>query len=168
MKKSIQLLAASTMLMLLFNACNLGGSDSKITGKWRMAGIHIRQYDEQVAQLQDQVKSLSDSLAAAKDTASQRKFQSSLVTYQNYLSDMQARKDSSLKNTYWNFKKDGKFEGQESSDKKYQGYWEYNEKTKMMTRYLPSDSVKADVKGDTLTLHLDSLNQITFVKVEVK
>jgi hypothetical protein len=168
MKKSFQFLAALTMLMFLFNACNQGGSDSGITGKWRMASIHIRQYDDQVAQLQDQVKSLSDSLATATDTASQKKFQSSLEMYQNYLSDMQARKDSSLKNTFWDFKKDGKFEGQESSDKKYEGYWEYNEKTKMMTRYLPSDSVKVDVKGDTLTLHLDSLNQILFVKTPGK
>ncbi len=157
------------MLMILTNACSQShNSNPSIVGNWKMNGIHIQQYDAQLAQLQGQVKTQTDSLAGVTDTASQQRMKKNIEMYQHYLDDMQSRKDSSLKNTYWNFKNDGKFEGQETADKKYQGYWSYNEKTKTITRYLPSDSVKVDVKGDTLILNLDSVNHITFVKTAGK
>lgn len=168
MKKSIYLLAVSAV-MILTNGCSQNkNSHSPVVGNWKMNAIHIQQYDAQLEQLQGQLKIQTDSLGYVTDTASQRRIMGNRDMYQHYHDDMQSRKDSSLKNTYWNFMSDGKFEGQESFDKKYQGYWSYNEKTKTVTRYLPSDSVKVDVKGDTLILNLDSVNQITFLKTSGK
>ncbi len=165
MKKPIQLLVASAMLMLLINACNQNhNTNPALIGNWKMNALHIKQFDDQMAQMQGEIKSLTDSLTMTTDTAAQKRIQENLASYKNYLADMQARKDSSLTNTFWNFKGDGTFQGQESGNKKYSGYWEYHEKSKTITRYLPSDSVKVDVKGDTLILNLDSINHITFVK----
>ena len=165
MKKSLQLIVASTMLMILANSCNqTTNSNPALVGSWKMHTLHLKEFDDQVAQLSGQVKSLSDSLASATDTASQKRFQTELKQYQQYLSNMMARKDSSLKNTKWIFKGDGKFEDQEGASKTYKGYWEYNSKSKMLTRYLPADSLKIDVKSDTLTVTFDSLNHIIFAK----
>jgi hypothetical protein len=164
MKKYVQLLPALALMIMSASCQHSGNVNPQLVGNWKMTAIHIKQYDDQVAQLKGEVQSLTDSLSGVKDSASMNRIQSNLDMYNHYLSDMQARKDSGLKNTYWNFKSDGKFSGQESADKKYNGYWEYNEKSKTITRYLPSDSVKVEVKGDTLILNLDSLNHITFVK----
>jgi len=165
MKKSLQLIVASTMLMVLTNSCNQTKSTNPaLEGTWKMHTLLLKEFDDQVAQLSGQVKSLSDSLASAHDSASQQKFQTELNQYQQYLSSMKAKKDSSLKNTRWIFKSDSKFEDQESASKNYKGYWEYNPKSKMLTRYLAADSLKIDVKSDTLTVTFDSLNHIIFVK----
>ena len=165
MKKLLQLIVASAMLMVLTNSCNqTRSSNPALIGTWKMHTLHLKELDDQVAQLSDQVKSLSDSLATATDTGSQKRFQTELNQYQQYLSNLQARKDSSLKNTQWVFKSDSKFEDQEGANKNYKGYWEYNPKSKMLTRFLPADSLKIDVKSDTLTVTFDSLNHIIFVK----
>ena len=153
------------MLMILTHACNQNKSTyPELVGSWKMHALQLKEFDDQVAQLSGQVKSLTDSLAAAKDSASQQRFQAELMQYDQYLSNMKARKDSSLKNTQWIFKSDSKFEDHESANKTYKGYWEYNPASKMLTRYLPADSLKVDVKSDTLTVTFDSLNHIIFVK----
>src|SRR6185295_9523557 len=107
MKKTLQLIVASTMLMVLTNACNQTKSTNPaLVGTWKMHMLKLKEFDDQVAQLSGEVKSLSDSLAAATDSASQQKFQTELNQYQQYLTNMKARKDSSLKNTRWIFKSD--------------------------------------------------------------
>src|SRR5437764_3156426 len=99
MKKSIQLLVASTMLMVLIYSCTQNkSSNPALVGSWKMQSIHLKEFDDQVNQLSGQVKSLSDSLAAATDSASQKRIQAELSQYSEYLSNMKARKDSSLKN----------------------------------------------------------------------
>ena len=165
MKKLFLLLGASTMLIMLTTSCNqTKSSNPALVGSWKMNTIHLKEFDDQVNQLSGQVKSLSDSLAVAMDTATQQRIQTELNQYQEYLANMKARKDSSLKNTQWIFKSDSRFEDHESANKTYKGYWEYNEKSKMLTRYLAADSLKIDVKSDTLTVTFDSLNHIIFVK----
>lgn len=165
MKKSLQLLVASCMLMALTYSCNqTKSSNPALEGTWKMSRLHLKQFDDQVGQLTGELKSLSDSLATAKDSASQQRFQEELMRYQQYLDNLNARKDSSLKNTKWIFKGDSKFEDMESGSKTYKGFWEYNPKSKMLTRYFAADSVKLDLKSDTLDVAYDSLNHIMFVK----
>src|ERR1043165_8472552 len=116
MKKSLQLIVASTMLMVLSYSCKQGTtSGSELVGNWKMNAVHSKGFDDQVARLSDQVKALSDSLGAAKDSASHSKFENQLNYYQHSLSELTARKDSSLKNSRWIFNSDRKFEDHESA-----------------------------------------------------
>ena len=131
-----------------------------------MNSIDIKQYSERIAQLEGMIKSANDSIAATTDTAKLAKAKAELGYYETNLSGMKANMDSSLKNTYWSFDANGKLQGQEADRKNYTGYWNYNEKSGMLTRYLPADSVKVKVKGDTMILNLDSINHITFIKTK--
>src|SRR5262249_13607586 len=149
--KKTQLLAMIILAISVFS-CSQTSDNKDLIGKWKMHEIHIKQYNDQMAQIESQIAAFKDSLASAKDSASTKKFQNQLNSYMRYKDNMQARKDSSLKNTIWTFKEGGKLEGQESATNKYKGYWEYNSNSKTLRRFLPSDSVKVDVKGDTMTL----------------
>ena len=131
-----------------------------------MNSIQIKQYGERIQQLEVLIKNLNDSLAITTDSAKLAKSKSELGYYQQNLDGMKSQMDSSLKNTYWTFESNGKLQGQEADRKNYAGYWNYNEKSGMLTRYLPADSVKVKVKGDTMLLNLDSVNHITFVKTK--
>jgi hypothetical protein len=164
MKKSILVLLVALTVSVFFIACNQGGSNPELIGKWKMNSIEIKQYAERIQQLEGLIKNLSDSLALTTDSVKLAKAQSELGYYQQNLDGMKAQMDSSLKNTFWTFEGNGKLQGQEADRKNYAGYWNYNEKSGMLTRYLPADSVKVKVKGDTMTLNLDSINHITFVK----
>ena len=167
MSKSFQLLLALITLIVFANSCNQSkSSNPDLVGNWKMHALRLHDFDNQITQISGQIKSLSDSMAIAKDSVSQMRFQSQLDQYQHYLAEMNGRKDSSLKNTRWIFESDNRFEDRESDNKTYKGYWEYNDKTKMLTRYLAADSLKIDVKGDTLSVAFDSLNHLIFVKTK--
>ncbi len=164
MKNLVQTLFIAITLTAFIASCTQTNSNPALVGKWKMNSIEIKQYAERIQQLEGLIKSLNDSLAITTDTAKLAKSKQELGYYQQNLEGMKANMDSSLKNTFWTFDGNGKLSGQEADRKNYAGYWNYNEKTKMLTRYLPADSVKVAVKGDTMVLNLDSINHITFVK----
>ncbi|MCY7408842.1 MAG: hypothetical protein LH473_01085 [Chitinophagales bacterium] len=164
MKNLVQTLFVTITLSVLVASCGQTNSNPALVGKWKMNSIEIKQYAERIEQMEGLIKSLNDSLAIITDTAKLAKTKQELVYYQQNLDGMKSNMDSSLKNTFWTFDGNGQLSGQEADRKNYTGYWNYNDKTKMLTRYLPADSVKVAVKGDTMVLNLDSINHITFVK----
>ncbi|MCS6917516.1 MAG: hypothetical protein RMK52_05905 [Chitinophagales bacterium] len=154
-------------LLLLLAATSCKKTDrSRLTGTWRVADMRFEYLDRQKDFMQRQIDLLTDSLARTADSVVTAQLSDQIQIIRDRADELKANEDSMYLNR-WIFRADGTFEAQETGGSRT-GIWSYDPLHQRLFTVIDEQTASVEVRfqKDTLKLQLDSVNYMSFVRVE--